>query len=137
VNDTTKKMIALAYEALRHSYSPYSHYQVGCCLLAENGKLYHGCNIENASYSTTLCAESSALGTMITDGAQHIKAVVIVNHLETACVPCGACRQRLAEFCDDDTRFLLCNKSEILNTFTLADLLPHRFNATTMKEKDN
>lgn len=135
MNDEIKKMSALAYQALEHSYSPYSNYRVGCCLLADNGKMYAGCNIESSSYSLTLCAETSALGTMVSDGGKRIEKIVIVNHLKTACSPCGACRQRLGEFAHADTRFYLCNEQNILEEHTLSELLPHSFNADTMKEK--
>jgi len=130
-----KKMITLAYDALDNHYAPYSNYPVGCAILADNGKFYAGCNVENASFSLVLCAESGALSAMIADGGRSIKAMVIVNGRETVCYPCGACRQRLTEFAENDTITYLCDRQKILEQYTLDELLPHRFSIKNLKPK--
>jgi len=129
------KMTLLAYEALENAYSPYSTYKVGCCIYTVDGQYFNGCNIENASYGLTLCAEASSIASMITAGSELIKEVVIVNHLETACFPCGGCRQRILEHAADHNVLIhLCNRENLLQSLTLEALLPHSFCAKTMEK---
>lgn len=128
-----EKMIQLATQGMRHNYAPYSEYNVGCCLHTDNGEYFLGGNIEFSSYSLAMCAESSAIADLMRKGKQKISHVVIVNHLNTACYPCGACRQRLSEFADDDTIIYLCSQEGILEQYTLGELLPHQFNQETMQ----
>lgn len=128
------KMIQLAKQGMQNNYAIYSNYNVGCCLRTENDDYYQGGNIEFSSYSLALCAEASAIANLMQTSQQKITDVVIVNHLNTACYPCGACRQRLSEFADDATMIHLCNDDGVLEQYTLGELLPHQFNKSTMQE---
>ena len=98
MNNILDNMIKKAKEVQQHSYAPYSNYHVGICLRSENDYLFTGCNVENVSYSLTLCAEMSALGALISAGEKYIKEVVVIGSGKELCVPCGACRQRILEF---------------------------------------
>lgn len=116
-----------ARAALSHSYSPYSHFPVGCCLKTANGKYYTGANIENASYSITLCAEAVAIAQMVHQGEKKIAEIFVIGHGDALCTPCGACRQRIREFASDDTLIHIGDAQGYRATFTLGELLPHSF----------
>jgi cytidine deaminase len=121
------KMINNAYSALKNSYSPYSKFRVASCICTDKNTLYTGVNVENGSYSLTLCAEACAVGNMIASGDSLIKKIVILAGNEQLCPPCGACRQRIHEFSDPETMIYLCNKSGILKTISIDELLPLAF----------
>ena len=100
-----EELIRLAYEGKERSYSPYSGFQVGAALLAENGTVYLGCNIENAAYSATNCAERTAFFQAVSEGVKEFRAIAIVGGPKGSkkgelCAPCGVCRQVMMEFCD-------------------------------------
>jgi len=120
-------MLVLAKKAQTTAYSPYSSFQVGVCLQSQSGQLYSGCNIENASYSLTLCAESAAIAAMITAGEMQITRLVIVSSGADFCSPCGACRQRLLEFSAPTLEIYLFNQAGELRQHTLDELLPFSF----------
>lgn len=120
-------MRTLAVEAMSRAYAPYSTFKVGVCIESSSGQLYSGCNIENASYSLTLCAESVAIAAMLNNGEQNIQRIVIVSSAEDFCTPCGACRQRLLEFAHDSLDIVLFTPQGDLQQFTLGQLLPHSF----------
>ena len=117
-------LIQAAIEARKKSYSPYSQYAVGAALLAENGRFYTGCNVENASYGLAICAERTAVVKMVSDGVQKIKAIVVCT--ENAGSPCGACRQVLVEFAGDVPVWLVDADGNGRET-TLHTLLPDHF----------
>lgn len=126
-------MIKMALEARKNSYSPYSHFQVGACLLTKEGRLYTGCNIENAAYGPTNCAERTAFFKAVSEGERDFAGIAIVGDKEGTVVdnyafPCGVCRQVMTEFTDPETFLILVAKSEkdYLET-TLAALLPNAF----------
>ena len=125
-----KALMIEAQKARERSYSPYSHYRVGAALLTRSGKVYTGCNIENAGYSATNCAERTAIFKAISEGERDFEAIAIIGGREgeTApfCSPCGVCRQVIAEFCEKDFKIILGNeqKQEI---YTLETLLPFAF----------
>ena len=126
-------MIKMALEARKNSYSPYSHFQVGACLLTKEGRLYTGCNIENAAYGPTNCAERTAFFKAVSEGERDFAGIAIVGDKEETVVdnyafPCGVCRQVMMEFTDPETFVILVAKSEkdYLET-TLAALLPNAF----------
>ena len=126
-------MIKMALEARKNSYSPYSHFQVGACLLTKEGRLYTGCNIENAAYGPTNCAERTAFFKAVSEGERDFAGIAIVGDKEGTVVdnyafPCGVCRQVMTEFTDLETFVILGAKSEkdYLET-TLAALLPNAF----------
>lgn len=126
-------MIKMALEARKNSYSPYSHFQVGACLLTKEGRLYTGCNIENAAYGPTNCAERTAFFKAVSEGERDFAGIAIVGDKEGTVVdnyafPCGVCRQVMTEFTDPEIFLILVAKSEkdYLET-TLAALLPNAF----------
>lgn len=122
-------MLAAALAVQKKAYAPYSHFFVGCCLQSATGQLYVGCNIENVSYGLTLCAEAAAISQLIIAGEQTITQVVIVGSSEQTCTPCGACRQRLAEFASPQTHIHMGNRAGIHQTLTIDELLPYAFHA--------
>jgi cytidine deaminase len=118
-----------AAAAAENSYSPYSHFRVGAAILLEDGAIVTGCNVENASYRLTTCAEQTAIASAI---AQHgpsirIRAVAVANLNDEACQPCGACRQTIAEFASADTRIFFPNADGTSTELTMTQLLPAAF----------
>ena len=118
------KLIQAAREVRQNAYAPYSRYRVGAAILLEDGRIYTGVNVENASYGLTNCAERTAVYKMVSEGAGRIAAVVVCT--ENAGSPCGACRQVLAEFADDVPVWLVDDKGNGRET-TLYTLLPDHF----------
>ncbi len=127
MDSTIQTMIEATRKILDNAYSPYSNFKVACAILAENGNMYLGVNVENASYGLTACAETSAIAQMITQGAKSIQAVVLMNGEGTLCPPCGGCRQRIIEFSDPSTPIYLCDYTSLLQKVAIGDLLPHSF----------
>ncbi len=123
-------LLDAALAARANAYAPYSGYRVGAALLAEDGRIFIGCNMENASYGATICAERSAFSAAVTAGARKFKAIAIAGgkeeQAEPAAAPCGICRQVMAEFCDGDFRIILGNQEEMAE-YTLSQLLPLAF----------
>lgn len=128
-----QQLIKLALEARENAYAPYSHFMVGAALLTKEGQLYTGCNIENASYGATNCAERTAIFKAVSEGAKEFVKIAIVGgkvgeEITEFAYPCGVCRQVMAEFCDVKKMTVLIAKSE--NEFvekTLDELLPMSF----------
>lgn len=116
-----------ATDAMRKAYAPYSNFLVGACIEAANGKLYAGCNVENASYSLTICAEPCAICAMIADGESQIKQIAVMTSGTGLVAPCGACRQRISEFSTPDTLVHLGNLKGDRVTYKIDELLPHAF----------
>ena len=129
---TERELIALAFEAKKRSYSPYSHFQVGAALLCEDGSVYLGCNIENASYGATNCAERTAIFKAVSEGQRQFEAIAIIGGPENEpggfCPPCGVCRQVMSEFCDQNFRILLGTPHQI-QTYHLNELFTTPFTA--------
>ena len=127
---TDYELIKIAVKAREMSYSPYSGFKVGAALLCKNGKVYTGCNIENAAYTPTNCAERTAVFKAVSEGEREFLAIAIVggkgDTLNDLCAPCGVCRQVLCEFCDGDFRIVL-GTPESIKTVTLGDVLPYSF----------
>lgn len=127
---TDKVLMVAANEARKFAYTPYSHFKVGAALLTKSGKLYTGCNIENSSYTPTVCAERTAVFKAVSEGESDFAVIAVVggkeeNPLEF-CSPCGVCRQVLAEFCGADFRILLGNP-EKFQSYTVDEILPFSF----------
>lgn len=127
-----QELILEAIAARRLAYTPYSHYQVGAALCAEDGTVFRGCNIENAAFSPTCCAERTAFFKAVSEGVRKFSKIAIVagpeGELLTPPTPCGVCRQVMMEFCDPDTfRILLAKGTEDYQSFTLRELLPLGF----------
>ena len=131
---SAEKLIELAKEAMTHSYSPYSGYKVGAALLCADGTVYQGCNMENASFSPTVCAERTAFFKAVYDGHRDFAAIAVCGGkdgvIEGQFPPCGVCRQVMREFCGDDFTVYLVNQDGF-DTVTLADLLPYSFSPQT------
>jgi cytidine deaminase len=123
---TVRRLEKAARAAAKSSYSPYSKFQVGAALLAGSGKIYPGCNVENASYGLCNCAERTALFTAAAAGERKIRAVVVFTPTSTPTMPCGACRQVINEFGSDATVIAICNSAQRIET-TLPALLPEAF----------
>jgi len=125
---TYDELMQKAIEVSQNSYSPYSKFPVGACILAESGNTYCGCNFENGSLGMTICAERNAVGTAIANGERRIKAIAIYSPRQDNCTPCGACRQVLHEFCESDEQLdIIVKIGEELKIYTLAQLLPESF----------
>ena len=120
-------MLDMAYEAMEHAYVPYSSFQVGACLRTADGKYYLGCNIENAAYSPTNCAERTAVFKAVYDGIRSFSALAVVCSGNHPAFPCGVCRQVLSEFCDADMPVVCANKNRETVETTLEGLLPYSF----------
>ena len=124
------ELMLCAVEARKASYSPYSNFKVGAALLGKSGKVYTGCNVENAAYTPTNCAERTAFFKAVSEKEREFSAIAIVGGKEDVpadfCAPCGICRQVMAEFCDADFRVILGNPNNI-RVLTLAELLPYSF----------
>lgn len=121
-----KKLIKEALEIKNKAYTPYSNFNVGCVVKTKTGKIYKGVNIENASYSPTLCAERNALSTAITDGERDFAYIVVTGDSEYT-YPCGVCRQFIREFADSDTKIIVAKDVENYKTYTIDNLLPYSF----------
>ena len=124
-------LVKIAFEAMEKAYSPYSHCKVGAALLTSEGKVYTGCNVENASYGATNCAERTAFFKAISEGEREFLKIAIVGGLEGVVtnmfMPCGVCRQVMDEFCDRDFEVLVAKDQENFEIFTLSQLLPLSF----------
>lgn len=130
---TPEALIEQAKEAMRHAYAPYSGYKVGAALLCADGTVYGGCNIENAAYSPTNCAERTAFFKAVYDGHRAFTAIAVVGGKDGAITgafpPCGVCRQVMRELCGDDFQIYIGGADGSFQALTLAQLLPHSFSA--------
>lgn len=116
-----------ACEVRKKAYAPYSQFLVGACIEAEDGNLFVGCNVENASYRATTCAETNAISAMISAGKRKIKQIMLVVQGPAVSAPCGICRQSLNEFAGADMIVHLATENEIKTSHSLCELLPHAF----------
>ncbi len=122
------KLIRSAKKAYENAYAPYSKFSVGSAILDENGNIHNGCNVENAAYPSGSCAEEQAVGNMIVNGGKIIKDIVVIGKSDMLITPCGACRQRIREFCDRDTMIHICDVDKgYLKSFNLKELLAYSF----------
>lgn len=130
---TKETLIEEALKARENAYAPYSGFLVGAALLTKDGKIYTGCNIENAAFTPSNCAERTAFFSAIKEGKRDFTAIAIVGGKKEAkeleyCAPCGVCRQVMMEFCDDETFEIILGKNkETYRTFTLKEMLPLGF----------
>lgn len=135
-----EELVKAAYEAQRFSYSPYSGFQVGAALLTKSGKVYTGCNIENAAFSPTNCAERTAFFKAVSEGETEFEAIAVVGNKKDAkketwefCTPCGVCRQVMLEFVNPEEFIIISGKGEEVREFTLKELLPESFSPSMVK----
>lgn len=129
---TPQELVACALDAQKYAYAPYSGFCVGAALLTGQGKVYTGCNIENKSFSPTVCAERVALFKAVSEGETDFSAIAIVGRYQDGsykrfCTPCGVCRQALSEFCAPDFQIILGDDSGECEVHTLSELLPLSF----------
>lgn len=138
--DQLLQLICLAYEAQKRSYSPYSHFATGAALLSADGQIFQGCNVENAAYSPTMCAERSAFFQAVSQGVREFEKIAVVGGYlgeeGDYCAPCGVCRQVMREFCDPEQfEIILARGPEDYKIFLLKDLLPESFGPTNLKRR--
>lgn len=128
---TDIELIEKAKKAAENAYVPYSGFKVGAALVAKSGRVYLGCNIENASYSPTNCAERTAFFKAVSEGEREFCKIAVVGgengDFSDYCTPCGVCRQVMSEFCGEDFTVILGKNAEEYKRFTLGELLPHGF----------
>lgn len=122
-----QRLFEAALAAMERAYAPYSKFQVGAAILAEDGRIYSGCNVENAAYPQGSCAETGAIAAMVQGGARQIKAVAVIGQGAELCTPCGGCRQRLREFAAAGAKVHVCGPEGLRRTFTCDELLPVSF----------
>ena len=130
--ELAEKLMETAIEQRQYSYAPYSDFRVGAALLTKEGEIYTGCNIENASYTPTNCAERTAIFKAVSEGKKNFKAIAIAggkgDKLNDCTAPCGVCRQVMMEFCDPEKfKIILGNSKENYKIYTLEELLPLGF----------
>ena len=127
VSENFEKLFLEAKKVRKNAYVPYSKFKVGAAFLTENDSIISGCNVENAAYPQSQCAEASAIGNLVSSGYKKIKEIVVIGSGDLLCSPCGGCRQRLREFASLETLIHMCNTEGHLKTSTLAKLLPDSF----------
>ncbi len=134
---TNEELCKIAVKAMENSYSPYSNYKVGAALLTEDGKVYTGCNIENASFSATVCAERTAFFKAVSEGVHDFVKIAVAGGekgtISGEFPPCGICRQVMAEFCNENFEILVVTSERTYQKYTLSELLPHSFNPENLK----
>ena len=121
------RLVDAARAARQHAHAPYSRFAVGAALLDDQGRVHAGCNVENAAYPQSLCAEAVALGVLVAAGGQRVQAAVVVGESAHAVTPCGGCRQKLREFADEDTPVWSADEQGWRARHTLGELLPASF----------
>lgn len=128
---TERELVEKALEMREYSYAPYSGFRVGAALECEDGSVWGGCNVENAAYGSSICAERTALVKAVSEGERHFRRLAVAGDSEDFCWPCGACRQMLREF-GLDLQILVANRDGEYEVHTLAELLPHSFGPDTL-----
>ena len=125
------ELIQKALDMLNFSYAPYSNFKVGAALLSKEGQIFGGCNVENAAYGPSNCAERTAIFKAVSEGVRDFSAICIVGGLNGVvsdyCPPCGVCRQVMREFCNPDFKIILAKSISDYKIFTLGELLPESF----------
>ncbi len=127
-------MIELAAAVRERAHAPYSGFRVGACIRAESGRLYSGCNVENAAYPQGQCAEATAIGAMVSGGDNKIAEILVLADGQRLCTPCGGCRQRLSEFAGPETPVHMCGPEGLRQTIPLGELLPYAFIADNLED---
>lgn len=135
-NDNVEKLIKEARRAQANAYARYSGYAVGAALRAASGRIYAGCNVENAAYPLSQCAEANAVAAMVLGGDREIIEIAIAGPGEVLCTPCGGCRQALAEFGDADIRVHVCGPTGDVVEESLGVLIPHAFGPENLADPE-
>ena len=123
----TDRLFEAARDAMQFAHVPYSRFPVGAAILAADGKVYSGANIENIAFPQGWCAECTAIGAMVMGGSKKIREICVIAERMALCPPCGGCRQKIHEFADQETRIHLCDDKGIQKTLTMDELLPGAF----------
>ena len=131
-----RKLLSAAKHARTRAYAPYSRFKVGAAILADDGTIYAGGNVENAAYPNGVCAETSAISAMVLGGGKKIKEIAVVAGGPKLVSPCGGCRQRIAEFADPETPVHICGPDGLKKTLTIAELLPESFGKRNLRAKN-
>lgn len=131
--NTLDEMLQMARDAMDRAYAPYSKFSVGAVIKAKSGRLYAGCNVENASYPAGSCAEQGAISAMILGGDTKIQEMVVMGNGEHLVSPCGSCRQRIREFANADAVIHICDRNGVRKSMTLDELLPVSFGPENLK----
>lgn len=126
-------LIKAAREAMERAYAPYSRFKVGAAIRADNGRIYSGCNVENAAYPEGTCAEAGAIAAMVVDGGRFIAEMAVIGAGDKLVTPCGGCRQRIREFAGPDVQIHVCGPEGVRSSFALRDLLPSSFGPENLK----
>ncbi len=134
-----QELVHAAIKMRKYSYAPYSHFTVGAALLSKDGNIFTGCNIENAAYSPTICAERVAFFKAISEGEKEFEAIAIVGGKENEkpndyCAPCGVCRQVMNEFCDGNFKIILVKNENDISIYNLLELLPKGFGSHNLSK---
>lgn len=124
---TKEELYSVALEATKFSYSPYSQFKVGAAILTSSGEVFCGCNVENASYGGTICAERTAVVKAVSNGYTEFTKIAVAESKEGDCTPCGICRQFLSEFSKDGSLIVVCKMGGELKELTLKELMPLSF----------
>jgi cytidine deaminase len=131
-----REVVSMAQSVRERAYAPYSGYLVGCAVLADNGKIYLGANVENAAYPSALCAEATAVAAMVSDGSRAIRVLVVASRSETPVFPCGKCRQVIREF-GAECSVLVVGRSNLFAEVKFPELYPHSFGPKEMGQPEN
>ncbi len=126
-----QELIQKAIAVKENAYVPYSHFRVGAALLTKSGKVFTGCNVENASYSPTICAESTAIVKAVSEGEREFAAIAVVSDTDDYTSPCGVCRQRIFEF-GSEIEVIMANKNGDYKVYKISELLPEGFNKDSL-----
>tara|TARA_Y100000590_G_C15633294_1_gene982013 strand:+ start:109 stop:510 length:402 start_codon:yes stop_codon:yes gene_type:complete len=127
ISEHYEKLFEAAKQVREKAYVPYSKFKVGVAILTNDNTIITGCNVENAAYPQSQCAEASAIGNMLSSGYKIIKEVLVIGSGNLLCSPCGGCRQRIREFASLSTPVHMCNTEKHLKTLSLEELLPNSF----------
>lgn len=133
-----KELVKAAFDAMQKAYAPYSCYKVGAALLSKSGTVYSGCNVENAAYGPTNCAERTAFFKAVSEGEREFSKIAIVGGKDGVVtdlfMPCGVCRQVMAEFCAGDFEVIVARSEDDFTSFTLSSILPYGFSKKNISE---
>jgi len=133
-SDKQQSLILAATGAMKNAYAPYSNFNVGAAILAEDGNIHTGCNVENAAYPVGTCAEAGAISAMAVAGQSKIIAIAVAGTGNELCTPCGACRQRIREFATAVTPVFICDENGLRHSTTLDELLPMSFGPDNLRQ---
>lgn len=130
IGKTSEELIELARQARESAYAPYSKFKVGAVVESSDGRVFTGCNVENSSYSLTMCAERVALGKAVSEGARDFVRMAVIADAYAPVPPCGACRQVISELCGKHVEVVMVNLRGQIETHTVAQLLPEAFDSS-------